>query len=198
MSIREKSLELLFVSKVRIKALNFFLLNPNMPIHLRGAVREFKEEINAVRRELIRLEDMKLISVENVGNRKYFKLNLEHPFINELLGVFHKTFGLGGDIVDNVKKLGTIEFAFLTPSYTKGIYLNNQVIDVTIIGMVDMNFLETIIKKHQDKGGREIHYTVIKPSEFQIRKRRKEDFIMNLMIQDPIMLVGSHEDMVRL
>ena len=46
-----------------------------MPIHLRGAVREFNEEINAVRRELNRLEEAKILLTEKRGNRKYFVLN---------------------------------------------------------------------------------------------------------------------------
>jgi DNA-binding transcriptional ArsR family regulator len=94
MNSREKSLELLFVSKVRIKALKYFLLNPTTQIHLRAAVRQFDEEINAVRRELMRFEKMGLLKVESKGNKKYFKLNLDHPFINELLGIVHKSSGL--------------------------------------------------------------------------------------------------------
>lgn len=192
-----KSLENLFVSKVRIKALAFFLLNPTHPIHLRGAVREFKEEINAVRRELLRLEEMELIIGDKQGNRKYFKANSAHPFFTELLSMVHKSFGLGSEIVKNEKRLGTIDFALLTPSYTRGVYLGDQVIDLAIIGIVEMSVLEQLIKEFEGKNGREIHYTVLKPSEFQIRKRRKDDFIINLMLQDLIMLVGRYEEFVR-
>lgn len=193
----EKSLEMLFVSKVRIKALKHFMMNPTTPIHLRGAVREFKEEINAVRRELIRLEEMGLVRMDAQANRKYFKLNTDHPFLSELLGMFHKTYGFGGEIVQNAKRLGSVEFAVLTESYTKGIFIGDQVLDFAIVGTIDMDLLGQIIKKYEDQTGKEIHYTVLKPSEFQIRKRRKDDFIMNMLVQDIVMLVGSRDDFVR-
>ncbi len=192
-----KSLEFLFVSKVRIKALKYFLLNPAMSLHLRGVVRELKEEINAVRRETMRLEEIGIIQSENKGNRKYFKLNLEHPFTDELLAIFHKTYGLGAEIVANSKKLGVIDWAILTPAFTRGVYYGDQVIDLAIIGSVDMNLLSSIISKYEGATGQEIHYTVLKPSEFQLRKRRKDDFIMNLMLQDTVMLIGKHEELLR-
>jgi DNA-binding transcriptional ArsR family regulator len=193
----EKSLEMFFVSKVRIKALRYFMMNPTTPIHLRGAVREFKEEINAVRRELFRLEETSLIRMDAQANRKYFKLNTDHPFLSELMSMFHKTYDFGGEIISNAKKLGSIEFAILTESYTKGIFIGDQVLDFAIVGTVDMALLNEIIKKYEDKSGREIHYTVLKPSEYQIRKRRKDDFIMNILVQDIVMLVGDRDEFVR-
>ena len=47
----------LFISKVRISILTVFLSNINTPYHVRGLVRMLDEEINAVRRELINLEN---------------------------------------------------------------------------------------------------------------------------------------------
>lgn len=193
-----KSIEMLFVSKVRIKALKFFLMNPNDSIHLRGAVREFKEEINAVRRELLRMVEMDLLQITSQGNRKYFKLNAEHPFINDLFGMFHKSYGLGAQIIKEAKNLGTIDYAMLTPSYTKQIFLGtDQVIDLAIVGIVDLEKLNEIIKKYENDRGKEIHYTVLKPSEFETRRRRKDDFLINLMNMDLVMLVGRYENFIR-
>jgi DNA-binding transcriptional ArsR family regulator len=197
MSIYKKTVENLFISKVRIKALSYFLLNPTRPLHLRGAVREFNEEINAVRRELTRLEGMKFLSTEEKGNRKYFTLNLDHPFISELMAIFHKTHGLGGEIAENIKKLGEVDYAFLTPAFTKGSYYGVQVVDLVIIGAVDMNQLSTIIRKQEDKLQKEIHYTVLTFSEFQLRRRRRDQFILDLMVQDLVMLAGKKEDLIK-
>lgn len=94
-----KSLDALFISKVRIKSLKYFIFHPDVPIHLRAAVRELKEEINAVRRELNRLDEIGLLTSEVRGNRKYFSLNFKHPLLEELTGIFHKAFGLGGEII---------------------------------------------------------------------------------------------------
>lgn len=197
MSLTEKSLESIFISKVRLKVLKYFLLNPEIEIHLRGAVREFQEEINAVRRELTRLEAAKIVKVQNKGNRKYFELNGEHPFVGDLMSMFHKSYGLGATIIDNSKKMGDVEFAFLTPAFTKNSYYGNQVVDLVVVGTIDLNVLEEVVQKAQKDLNKEIHYMVLKSSEFQLRKRRKDPFISDLMIQDLIMLIGNIEDFIR-
>lgn len=197
MSSSIKTLEHLFISKVRIKTLEYFLLNPKESIHLRGAVREFNEEINAVRRELTRLEELKLVSVEDKGNRKYFTLNLDHQFIPELMSLFHKSYGLGAEIINNKSKLGSVEYAFLTPYYTRDAEFGQNPIDMVIIGKVDLSHLEKLVSKAQDLKKREIHYTVLSDSEFQTRKRRGDTFIVDLLVQDNCMLIGSRDTLIQ-
>lgn len=197
MSLTQKSLESIFISKVRLKVLRHFLFNPDTEIHLRGAVREFQEEINAVRRELTRLEAAKIIKVESKGNRKYFQLNVEHPFVGELLSIFHKSYGLGASLIENSKKMGDVEYAFLTPAFTKNSYYGSQVVDLVVVGNIDLRVLEDLIQKNQQDLKKEIHYMVLKSSEFQLRKRRKDQFVNDLMVQDLVMLIGSIEEFIR-
>lgn len=197
MSIYTKSLEHLFVSKVRVKAITFFMLNPKFPIHLRGAVRELKEEINAVRRELMRLVEMKLLTSEKKGNRKYFQTNMEHPFIDELLKMVHKSYGLGAEVISNQSKLGQVDFAILTGSFTKGVYHGDQVVDLFLVGNIDLSTVEGLINKYESDSGREVRYSILRPSEFEIRRRRNDKFIMDLMVQETVMLIGNHDDFVR-
>lgn len=172
-------------------------MNPEKEIHLRGAVREFQEEINAVRRELTRLEAAKIVRVESKGNRKYFQLNGTHPFISELLSIFHKSYGLGAAIIENSKKMGEVEYAFLTPAFTKNTYYGTQVVDMVVVGSIDLGVLEEVVQKQQKELDKEIHYMVMKSSEFQLRKRRKDMFVNDLMIQDIIMLIGDVEEFIR-
>lgn len=192
-----KSLEHLFISKVRIKTLKYFVMNPNASIHLRGAVREFEEEINAVRRELNRLEETKLIICESKGNRKYFKANVEHAFFTDISSMFHKVYGLGGEIITSNKKLGEISFAFLTPIFTKDVPTSSQAIDLVLIGDIDLNAIDDLISKLQAEKGREIHYMVLKNNEFALRKRRKDQMIIDLLCQDNTLLIGNYEELVK-
>jgi hypothetical protein len=182
---------------VRIKALRFFVFHPSREIHLRGAVRAFDEEVNAVRREFTRLEKAQIITSDTRGNRIYFKLNLSHPFINELMAFFHKSYGLGGKIIESAEILGEVSFALLTPAYTKGVFFGQQVIDLFVVGNIDLKKLQNIVHSHEVTFGREINYTVISDKEFLIRKRRGDEFINNILIQDNILLVGRHEDLIK-
>ncbi|MFQ5493094.1 MAG: hypothetical protein ACE5DX_02985 [Candidatus Dojkabacteria bacterium] len=196
MSSLTKSLSYLFISKVRIKSIKYFIFNPDVPIHLRGAVRELKEEINAVRRELSRLETIGFVNKEARGNRIYYSLNFDYHFLPELMGMFHKTFGLGGLIVDNKDKLGELQFALLTSSYVRGAKLGGHDVDLVLVGQIEMNVLAEMVAEAEKKLGREVNYTVLKGSEFVLRKKRRDAFVQELLMSEKIVLVGNPADLV--
>jgi DNA-binding transcriptional ArsR family regulator len=186
----------LFVSRVRIKLLKFFLTRSNEEIHLRGAVRELKEEINAIRRELIRLETINLIESESRGNRKYYRLNKNGPFIDELRGMVYKTFGLGGELLRNFNKLGEVHTLILTGNYVAIDKDSNYPVDLVVIGSPDQTLLSEIIKKQEEKEKVEINYTILSASDFVLRKKRKDNFLMDLLIAPKVMLYGNQEDLL--
>lgn len=186
----------LFVSRVRIKLLHHFLFNQDVPVHLRGAVRELKEEINAVRRELTRMEEIKLLRSEVRGNRKYYMLNKQGPFVEELTSIVHKTFGLGGEIVRNQTRLGDVKFAILTQSYTSGLQLGSHNVDLVLIGNIEVKVLGEIVAEIEKKESREINYTVLKYSDFDLRKRRRDSFVTELLLSPKILIIGTQEELV--
>jgi DNA-binding transcriptional ArsR family regulator len=163
----KKNLEQLFISKVRIKALKYFLSKPNEAIHLRAAVRELDEEINAVRRELSRLEGIKFLLSERKGNRKYFKMNLDFVFLDELQAIIFKTFGLGGEIIKNSNKLGEVSFAAITRSFLNG--ENPEGLDLIVVGdNLDMQLLDTLVTAEEKGLSRHINYTVLSSRDFEL------------------------------
>jgi hypothetical protein len=196
MSNPKKYLDQLFISKVRIKAIKYFFTNTDKPIHLRGAVRELNEEINAVRRELSRMEAIKLLSGEKRGNRKYFTLNPDFVFFDELMGLVYKTFGLGGEILNAEKKLGDIQYALLTQKfvYKKPYGANN--VDLVVIGDVDLQVLDQIVTQEEQKTKSQIHYTVLSKSDFDTRRRRKDAFAAEIVNQQGLLLKGNKLEFV--
>jgi hypothetical protein len=194
MSNPKKYLDQLFISKVRIKALKFFFLNMSEPIHLRAAVRELNEEINAVRRELSRMEEIKLLSSEVRGNRKYFKLNTDFIFFTELLGMVHKSFGLGGELVANTKKLGDIKFAVVTQGLTQGKPIGPHKLDLVLVGDIDMEALHEIVSREERKLQRDLYYTVLTLADFSARQRRKDPLVLELYHQDKVLVIGNPLD----
>ena len=85
----------IITSKVRIKILELFFSNLGEMYHVRGIVREIKEEINAVRRELERLERVGILKKEPRGNRVYYWLRTDYPLFGDLLSTVSKSRGLG-------------------------------------------------------------------------------------------------------
>lgn len=185
-------LEQLFISKVRIKAITYFFTHPHEAIHLRAAVRELDEEINAVRRELSRMEEIGLVIAESKGNKKYFNLNNDFVFYDELLGFVFKSSGMGFEIIKHKDSLGDIQFAVLTQGFTHAKPTGNHAVDLLIIGEnVDLNGVKSIVDAEEKRLIRDINYTILTPSDFEVRKRRKDSFITELVNQHLLMLIGS-------
>jgi len=62
----------IITSRVRVKLLELFFSDVNEIYHVRGIVREIKEEINAVRINLERLEKAGVLKKETRSNRVYY------------------------------------------------------------------------------------------------------------------------------
>jgi hypothetical protein len=191
-----KNLDYLFISKVRIKTLKYFLFNPENPLHLRGLVRELKEEINAIRRELNRLEEVGFVKTEARGNRKFFILNKDYVFLDELMGLFHKSFGIGGALLNDIGKLGEVNFIILTGSFTYFIPPNKDIIDLVVIGDINVEKLTEIVSDAEKKMNREINYTVMRSGDFILKKKRRDLFVMQLLLSKKILIAGNFEELV--
>jgi hypothetical protein len=172
------------------------LFHPDVPIHLRALVRDLQEEINAVRRELNRLDEVGFVRSEVRGNRKFFVLNKEHFFLDELMGMFHKSFGVGGAIIKNLDKLGEINYVILTGSFTYFTPPNKDIIDLIVIGTVNVELLTEIVVEAEKKMNREVNYTVMKNSDFLLKKKRRDLFVMQLLLSKKILIAGKFEDLV--
>ncbi len=192
----KKAVEYLLISKVRVKVISLFFLHPDVPYHIRGVVREIGEEINAVRRELLRLEQIGLLKSERRGNRLYFTLQESFPFYNELLSIVYKTYGLGGEILRCKEELGEVKFALLTKSYTKGIKSWVQDIDLVLVGKVNIPALTAAVQRAERQTGREINYTVLKESELILRKKRRDSFVLSILQGSKIMLIGDEDELM--
>ena len=104
----------LITSKTRIKLLLKFFLNPDNSAHLRGLESEFGESSNAIRLELNRLEKADMLHTEHQGNKKLFKVNLQHPLYNEINSIVKKYFGLDVIVEWIANRLGNLKTVYLT------------------------------------------------------------------------------------
>src|SRR3984893_685963 len=104
-------MEEIIVSKVRVKILQLFLSSTEPLFHVREIVRRVSEEINAVRRELGRMEKFGMVTSEWRANRRLYRFKKDYIFYKELLSLVAKTSGLGGSLLKNKGKLGKIKYA---------------------------------------------------------------------------------------
>lgn len=181
----------LITSKTRIKLLNIFLENFSGMFHVREVVRRSNEEINAVRRELGILEKKGILNREPRANRIYYYLDKSYPFYADLLKIYAKTSGIGGEVVRKKVKLGKIKFAMLSGGFVTGKEYNPEEVDLLIVGTVILPEIALLIKNEETKRKREINYTVMTEEEFNFRKKRQDPFIYSIIQGPRVMLIGD-------
>ncbi len=190
-------LEELFVSRVRVKILQLFLTSPEELLHVREIVRRVGEEINAVRRELARMEKFGMVSSEWRANRRLYRFKKDYLFYRELLGLVSKTSGLGGNIVKNKAKLGRIKYAFLSVRFLRGGSAGTDEVDLLIVGQMVLPELQALVADEQSRREAEINYSYMDEAEFIFRVRRRDPFILRVLMQSKIMLIGDEEELLQ-
>ncbi|MFC1790385.1 hypothetical protein ACFLZP_02805 [Patescibacteria group bacterium] len=188
----------LFVSKVRAKLFQIFFDHPGEIYHVRGLVRLAGEEINAVRRELLRMENFGLAKKEPRGNRLYYWLDKKHLLYQDLLSLVSKTIGLGKTIIKNKNKLGKVKFVMLSGNFARRLPRSEEnEVDLLVIGKIVLPELGRLVSAEEQRLGREINYTVMNKEEFDFRKRRRDPFILAVLSGSRIMILGDEQDLVK-
>lgn len=189
------ALQYLFTSRVRLKILELFILNPNDRFYVRQIVRATNEEINAVRRELKRLNKIGLLRSESRANRKYYQIKPGFQYYPELLRMLGKASGLGGAITSQIEELGSIKYAILSLELLLGRVAKPHEVDLMVVGTVDEAKLKEIVAASEAEYGHEINYTSMSRDEFSFRLRRRDQFIVSILSQPFVILVGKEEEL---
>lgn len=188
----------ILISKVRVKILELYLGNPEESYHVREIVRRVGEEINAVRRELSRLEKTGLLASEWRANRRFYSVKRDFIFFPEFLSMVNKGIGLGGSIIKNKGKLGKIRYAFLSNNFVKGKPYATNEIDLFVVGTIVLPELGALIREEEARRSREINFTPMTEEEFSFRKNRRDPFVLSILAKPKIMLIGDEEEMTKL
>lgn len=186
----------LITSKSRVKLLNIFLENPGEIYHVREFVRRTNDEINAVRRELLFLENKGVLVKEPRSNRVYYSLSKNYPFYFDLLRIGAKTTGLGREILKNRVRIGKIKYCMFSGRFARRLKRDSTHVDFLIIGVIVLPELALLIREEEKRLNTEINYTVMTEEEFLFRKKKRDPFILSILGGGRIMLLGDEESMI--
>ena len=163
---------------------------------MRRIGREVDEEINAVKRELDILEKASLLKKERRLNKMLYSLNDKYLFFHEFLAIFTKSAPLAQKFIKNVSRLGKVKTIAMSEKFA----LKTKILDsetyMLIIGTVVVSEVADIVKSQQDDFPHEINYTVMTADEFVFRKKNKDPFIWNFLLQPKIMILGSEQELL--
>ncbi|OGM31551.1 hypothetical protein A2803_02335 [Candidatus Woesebacteria bacterium RIFCSPHIGHO2_01_FULL_44_21] len=187
----------IITSKVRVKLLELFYGNPRQMYHVRGVVREVKEEINAVRRDLSRLETAGIIKKEPRGNRVYYWLREDYPMYEDFLSVVAKNTGLGATLITNKVKLGKPGFVMFSGRFTRQKERKREdEVDILVVGEIVLPELATLVRAEESRRSQEINYTVMSREELDFRKKRRDPFLLGILAGSRVMIIGDEESLV--
>ena len=189
-------MEELFVSRVRVKLLNLFLTTSDPLLHVREIVRRTSEEINAVRRELSRMEKAGMVTSEWRANRMLYHFRRDYVFYPQLLGFVVKSTGLGGAIIKNRGRLGRIKYAMVATRYFRNQPSSQDDVDLLVVGQVVLPELQALVADEQMRRENEINYSFMDEAEFNFRIKRRDPFILRVVTQPKVMLLGDEEELM--
>jgi len=192
-----KSLKKIIVSKTRLSLLRLFFSRPQESFYIREVVRLVGEEINSVRREMENLKEAGILLSERRGNRLFYFLNKTHPLYQVFLTMVAKVEGLGGAIIKNRSRLGELRFVVFAGPFLR--WEDNQSeVDFLLVGQVVLPEIGKLVVEEEKRRGREINYAVMNLEEFKLRKRSRDPFLLNILFNNPVVILGDEQEWAKI
>ena len=186
----------LFISKARVKILETFLSDPTQMYHVRELVRRTGDEINAVRRELARMELVGMVKKEPRGNRLYYWFRRDYLFFTDLLHLVAKTTGLGAALIKNRSKLGRVSLVMLSDRFVRHEARRDaDEVDLLVVGDVVMSELAAIVHAEEAQRGSPINYTPMTEDELKFRRTRRDPFLQGILLNSRCLILGDEQDL---
>ncbi len=154
----------LFTSKVRIKLLVKLFLNPDVSCYIRELSSEFAVSPNSIKGELDSLSNAGYLTREKNGRSAFFQANRNHPLFQEISSIVRKTVGIDNLIEQVLKDLGDVQELYILDDYAEG--SDSGLIDVLVVGDLDIRHLERLRKRSEEKIKRKIRIITMGPNEF--------------------------------
>ena len=190
-------LESLYItkSKIRRDLLALFFTNPWQKYYIRELERLLGYSVGSIHRELLKFQKDALFNTQRVGNLLYYSLNTKHPLFNELKSIVSKTVGVEGSLKKMLQCIDKIKIAFIYGSFANKKERAISDIDLMVIGNPNTSELNEKIIGLEKLLKREINPTIYSLKEYKDKKKAKTGFIMDLLKNPKIMLIGKKNDL---
>jgi len=182
-------------SKIRQDLLTLFFTNPSQRYYLRELQRILGYSAGSIRRELLRFQEDDLFNTQKVANLLYYSINTKHPLYKELKSIVSKTVGVEGRLKKTLSSIKKIKIAFIFGSFATRREKAASDIDLMIIGEPDTSRLNEKIMELEKVLRREINPSIYSFKEYESRKNAKSGFILDLLKNPKIMLIGNEKDL---
>jgi predicted nucleotidyltransferase len=148
----------------------------------------------SLQRELKRLTEAGLVLSQQVGNARQFRPDKDSPVYPELHALVQKTLGLVGVLRAALAELAP-RVAFVYGSVARGSEHKASDVDLMIIGApASYGTLLSALAPAERALGRPINPTQYTPEEFCKRYQERQHFLMRVLEQPKIFILGGDDD----
>ncbi len=184
-----RMLDQLLGSRTRSKVLRLLLTNPAKSYFVREISRKIHEHMNSVRRELLFLTQVGIVRATGEGQKRYYQAATEYALYPELKAlVFKAQVMQEQELLAAIQKSGRIHLLVLTGFF---VGQNDAATDILIVGTVNRQKLQRLIKSFQEHFDRDIHYTVLTRQEFEYRHSVTDRFLYTILAGQMITVVDK-------
>jgi predicted nucleotidyltransferase len=189
------TLETIFPA-VRAGILSAVLLEPRRWWFLSELARHLDAGPSSLQRELESLVDSGILERREDGRRVYFRANAGSPVFADLRGLIEKTAGVVPALAKALDPFeGRIELAFVYGSFARGSQRASSDVDLMIVGSVKQIDLVPVLRKLEDRFGREVNVTLYSPREFRGKLLAGDHFLNSVLKGRTILLKGSLDEL---
>jgi len=183
------------LTRNRAELMRLFFTNPDQSFYMQEIGRILGKKPGNFQRVINNMEKEGVLVSERKANARYFKANKEYALYEEMKNIVFKTVGVTGSIKDVLRKIGGIDHAFIYGSYAKANenYLSD--IDLIVVGKCDEDQLIKDFDNLEELLKRDINYKLYTFSDFKKEITRKEPFLLNILHDRKIMLIGDENDL---
>ena len=183
------------LSKNKADLLGLFFTNPERSFYIQEIGRILNKKPGTFQRTLNNLISEGILTGAYKGNLRLIKVNKDYPLYDELRKIIFKTVGLQGSVRRILQEIGDIRIAFIYGSYAKSRESALSDVDLLLIGDPDEGKLIKKLDSLEEKLKREINYKLYKLSDLKKEVEEKEPFILRILKDKKIMLIGDKSDL---
>jgi predicted nucleotidyltransferase len=182
-------------SQQRVLALIFG--NPGRSFYANEVIALAGSGSGAVQRELAKLASAGLVTVTRIGNQKHYQANSNAAVFEPLHELVLKTSGLADVLRTTLAPIGgRIRAAFVYGSVARQQDTSRSDIDLMIISN-DLSYTDVfaILENASKRLGRAVNPTIYSEGELSKRIRARNSFVMRVLKQPRIWLIGGTSDL---
>jgi predicted nucleotidyltransferase/predicted transcriptional regulator with HTH domain len=184
-------------SKVQQRVLGLIFGQPERSFYMSEIMRNVRSGTGAVARELLRLQQSGLVSVERIGNQKHYRANPQSPIFSELRSLVIKTVALTEPLRKSLEPCADgIKAAFVYGSVAKGVDTARSDIDLMVIGD-ELNYTElyAALQDVESELGRRVSPMFLASKDWRRKVSEKGSFISKINALPKIFVFGSKKDL---